>query len=65
MDVGIQTLSASHGWPGITDAQVRYELMGRFEAAPAFRFGGVPFEEAEASMRLFAEEVLPELKTWA
>ena len=42
----------------------RWELMGAFEAAPAFRFGGVPDAEAEASMRLFAAEVLPELKTW-
>ena len=42
----------------------RWELIGPFEAAPAFRFGGIPFQEAEASMRLFAAEVLPELKTW-
>ena len=38
---------------------------GPFEAAPAFRFGGVPYEEAEASMRLFAAEVLPVLKSWS
>ena len=42
----------------------RRELMGPFEAAPAFRFGGVPFDEAEAGMRLFAERVLPVLKSW-
>ncbi|MEZ5376882.1 MAG: LLM class flavin-dependent oxidoreductase [Acidimicrobiales bacterium] len=42
----------------------RWELLGPFEAAPAFRFGGIPFAEAEASMRLFASEVLPELRSW-
>ena len=44
--------------------RARYELLGGFEAAPAFRFGGIPFEEAEAGMRLFAAEVLPELQSW-
>ena len=44
--------------------RVRRELMGPFEAAPAFRFGGIPYAEAEASMRLFAAEVLPVLKGW-
>ena len=42
----------------------RWELIGPFEAAPAFRFGGIPFDEVEAGMRLFAAEVLPELKSW-
>jgi alkanesulfonate monooxygenase SsuD/methylene tetrahydromethanopterin reductase-like flavin-dependent oxidoreductase (luciferase family) len=42
----------------------RWELLGPFEAAPAFRFGGIPDAEAEASVRLFAAEVLPELKSW-
>ena len=27
-------------------------------------FGGLPFEEAEASMRLIGKEVLPEVKSW-
>jgi alkanesulfonate monooxygenase SsuD/methylene tetrahydromethanopterin reductase-like flavin-dependent oxidoreductase (luciferase family) len=44
--------------------RARWELIGPFEAAPAFRFGGIPFDEAEASMRLFATEVLPELRSW-
>ena len=44
--------------------RARWELLGPFEAAPAFRFGGIPFAEAEASMRLFAREVLPELQRW-
>ncbi len=48
----------------IAKYRARWELLGPFEAAPAFRFGGVPFEEAEAGMRLFAAEVLPELRSW-
>jgi hypothetical protein len=30
----------------------------------AFRFGGIPYEKAEASLQLFAKEVLPVLKSW-
>lgn len=44
--------------------RARWDLIGPFEAAPAFRFGGIPFNDAQASMRLFAREVLPELKRW-
>ena len=29
-----------------------------------FRFGGMPADVAEASMRLFAAELLPEIRTW-
>ncbi len=43
----------------------RRELIGDFEFAPAFRFGGLPQEQAIASLELFAAEVLPTLKTWA
>lgn len=45
--------------------RARRELLGDFEAAPAFRFGGIPFAEAKASVTLFAEEVIPELKRWS
>jgi len=61
-------LSATcHGTPEqiIARYRARRALLGDFEAAPAFRFGGIPYEEAEASMRLFAREVLPELKSWS
>ncbi len=49
----------------IEKCRARIELIGPFEAAPAFRFGGIPFDEAEASMRLFAAEVLPVLQSWS
>jgi hypothetical protein len=42
----------------------RRALLGDFELASSFRFGGIPYAKAEASMRLFAAEVLPVLKTW-
>ena len=42
----------------------RRELLGSFEYTGAFRYGGIPYEEAQASMRLFASEVLPVIKTW-
>ena len=44
--------------------KARYDIVGGFESATCFRFGGIPYEQAEASMHLFAEKVLPELKSW-
>lgn len=44
--------------------QARHDIVGSFESATCFRFGGIPYEQAEASMHLFAEKVLPELKSW-
>ncbi len=58
--------ATAHGTPEqvIEQYRARWDLIGPFEAAPAFRFGGIPFDQAEASMRLFAAEVLPELHSW-
>lgn len=42
----------------------RRDTIGEFELVTCFRYGGVPPPEAEASIRLFAKEVLPELQTW-
>lgn len=44
--------------------RARREVIGPFELATCFRFGGIPSDESEASMRLFAKEVIPELKRW-
>jgi alkanesulfonate monooxygenase SsuD/methylene tetrahydromethanopterin reductase-like flavin-dependent oxidoreductase (luciferase family) len=44
--------------------RVRHDMLGGFEMCTSFRFGGVPIELAEQSMRLFAKEVLPVLHTW-
>jgi alkanesulfonate monooxygenase SsuD/methylene tetrahydromethanopterin reductase-like flavin-dependent oxidoreductase (luciferase family) len=42
----------------------RRDLLGEYELNSSFRFGGIPFAKAEASMRLFAKEVMPVLKSW-
>lgn len=39
----------------------RRELIGDFMANAAFCFGGLPLDQAEASMKLFGEKVVPEL----
>jgi hypothetical protein len=31
---------------------------------PGFSYGGMPYDMAERSLRLFADKVLPELKSW-
>jgi len=42
----------------------RQELIGGFELNLISNYGGMPFEEAEKSIRLFASEVLPEVQSW-
>jgi hypothetical protein len=42
----------------------RREMMGAFELNTIVEYGGMPMELAEQSMRLFAEEVIPELHRW-
>ncbi|MEM7337111.1 MAG: LLM class flavin-dependent oxidoreductase [Actinomycetota bacterium] len=58
--------ASAYGTPEqiIDQFRARRELMGDFELATCFRFGGIPHDQAEESMRLFAAEVLPELQTW-
>lgn len=43
----------------------RYDVIGPFELATCFRFGGIDFDAAKASMQLFAETVMPEVKSWS
>jgi alkanesulfonate monooxygenase SsuD/methylene tetrahydromethanopterin reductase-like flavin-dependent oxidoreductase (luciferase family) len=59
--------AAAWGTPDqvLAKLEQRRELLGDFELATTFRFGGIPFEKAKRSLLLFASEVLPELKTWA
>ncbi|GGC93855.1 hypothetical protein GCM10010994_59560 [Chelatococcus reniformis] len=42
----------------------RRRVIGDFDFAAGFRFGGTPYALAEESLKLFAKEVLPVLKTW-
>ena len=48
----------------LRELEERRQTVGAFELATSFRFGGIPYATAEASMRLFAKEVLPVLKSW-
>jgi alkanesulfonate monooxygenase SsuD/methylene tetrahydromethanopterin reductase-like flavin-dependent oxidoreductase (luciferase family) len=44
--------------------RARRERIGDFELNLIANYGGMPFEEAERSVRLFAKEVLPEVQSW-
>ena len=48
----------------LTRFRERYDVIGPFELATCFRFGGIDFSAAKESMRLFAAEVMPEVKSW-
>jgi alkanesulfonate monooxygenase SsuD/methylene tetrahydromethanopterin reductase-like flavin-dependent oxidoreductase (luciferase family) len=39
-------------------------MVGLAGFTPGFSYGGMPYDEAERSMRLFVEEVMPELESW-
>ncbi len=42
----------------------RRTVVGEFEQATCFRFGGIPFDQTKASFELYAKEVLPVVKSW-
>jgi alkanesulfonate monooxygenase SsuD/methylene tetrahydromethanopterin reductase-like flavin-dependent oxidoreductase (luciferase family) len=48
----------------LRELESRRATVGAFELATSFRFGGIPYDVAEKSLRLFAREVLPVLKSW-
>jgi hypothetical protein len=52
-----------YGTPAQCIEKLRYiqELTDASEFIGVFRYGGLPIDKAEASMRLFAAEVLPSL----
>jgi alkanesulfonate monooxygenase SsuD/methylene tetrahydromethanopterin reductase-like flavin-dependent oxidoreductase (luciferase family) len=39
-------------------------MVGMSGFTPGFSYGGMPYDEAERSMRLFVDKVMPELKSW-
>jgi len=43
----------------------RRAIVGDFELATSFRFGGTPFALAESGLRLYAKEVLPVVHSWS
>lgn len=54
------------GTPDMIIAKLRQRrsLVGDFNANGVHSFQSVPFDEVERSMRLFAKEVAPEVKSW-
>jgi hypothetical protein len=48
----------------LRELEARRAVIGEFELDTAFRFGGIPYDTAETSLRLFAREVLPVLQGW-
>jgi alkanesulfonate monooxygenase SsuD/methylene tetrahydromethanopterin reductase-like flavin-dependent oxidoreductase (luciferase family) len=48
----------------LRELEARRALLGDFELNASFRFGGISYEKAEASLNLFGKEVLPVLKQW-
>ena len=48
----------------LRELEARRAAVGEFELCTSFRFGGTPYELAERSLRLYAREVLPVLKSW-
>jgi alkanesulfonate monooxygenase SsuD/methylene tetrahydromethanopterin reductase-like flavin-dependent oxidoreductase (luciferase family) len=42
----------------------RRKVVGQFELATSFRFGGTPLAFAEDGLRLYCKEVLPVIKAW-
>ena len=44
--------------------EARRDVLGDFEWNMMLSYSGMPFEEAEKSMRLIGKEVLPEVRSW-
>ena len=58
--------AASWGTPDkiLRGLEERKKLLGDFELNVSFRFGGTPYDVAQRGLKLFADEVLPVLKSW-
>lgn len=76
MEFGLQMIFASYGWEDIDDGRVLLGF-GRGLSKREFepfrdirmeetreRFGGIPLDQAVDSMKLFAEKVMPEVRSW-
>jgi hypothetical protein len=48
----------------LRELESRRAVIGEFELDTGFRFGGIPHDTAEKSLRLFAKEALPVLQSW-
>lgn len=68
LEISAQTYCKVQTWgtPEMILEKLRWrrELMGDYELVMTAYYGGMAIEEAERSLRLFAREVLPELRRW-
>jgi alkanesulfonate monooxygenase SsuD/methylene tetrahydromethanopterin reductase-like flavin-dependent oxidoreductase (luciferase family) len=48
----------------LRELETRRAAVGEFELCTSFRFGGTPYDLAERSLKLYAKEILPVLKSW-
>jgi alkanesulfonate monooxygenase SsuD/methylene tetrahydromethanopterin reductase-like flavin-dependent oxidoreductase (luciferase family) len=67
-DAVIEEFIRSNLWgtPDMILATLRHrrEVIGDFEVNGAFSYYSIPYDDVEQSMRLFAKEVAPEIKSW-
>jgi hypothetical protein len=68
LEVAVKTYCGVQTWGTpeqiLTKLRWRRELLGDFELNLICNYGGMPQDQMEASVSLFAEQVLPELKKW-
>lgn len=68
LDAAVQDYITHQAWGTpqqiLDQLAARRELVGHYEWSSIVSYGGLPFDAAEKSMRLIAEKVLPELRTW-
>ena len=68
LDPALKTYVDVQSW-GTPDAILeklrrRRELLGDYELNLIVQYGGMTLDQAESSLRLFAAEILPELRSW-
>lgn len=65
---GRRTFAANNEWGTPNQILERYEhrrrMIGEFDLHVNISYAGMPLATAERSMRLFAEKVIPEVKSW-
>jgi len=68
LDLSVKTYCQIQTWGTpeqiLEKLRARRELLGPFELNMIAHYGGMSFDTAEASLRLFAEQVLPEIRGW-
>ncbi len=64
----IKAFVAANVWGTPTQILEKYEarrkIIGDFQACAIFSFSGMSYETASESMRVYAEKVMPELRSW-